>query len=115
MLRGIERGLAVVDWAVATVLVVFAALVVLVGVVFGFWSYTERGTLGGFGAILVRGVAVAVVGALFTAAGLGMWQRAPWRWWIQLATVPAGVALWTAALCLTGTAVLAGSLRLCGP
>ena len=115
MLHGIERGLAVVDWAVATGLLVFAVLVALVGVVFGFWSYTERGTLGGFGAILVRGGAVALVAALFTAAGLGMWQRAPWRWWIQLATVPGGVVLWTAALCLTGTAVLAGALRLCEP
>jgi len=115
VLRAIERGLAVVDWAVAAGLVLFAVLVALVGVVFGFWSYTERGTLGGFGAMLVRGVALAVVGALFTAAGLGMWQRTPWRWWIQLATVPGGVALWTAALCLTGTVVRAGPLRLCGP
>jgi len=115
MLRWIERGLAVVDGLVAIALLVFSALAVLVALVFGVWSYGERGALGGFGVILVRGVAVSVVGALFVVAGLGMWRRAPWRWWFQAATVPGGVLLWTGALCLTGTAVLAGPIRLCGP
>lgn len=88
-LRLVERVLAVADWVAAALLVFYAGLYGLVGLVFGFWFQSERPTMNEFRVAFFYALVYLVVGGLCVAAALGMHRQARWRWWLQVSAVAA--------------------------
>lgn len=113
-LRLAERVVQVVDWIAAVALFGYGALAFLVGGLFGFLCWLDKGNLCGHEFTLVLGAALALVGALCVLAAEGMRRRTSWRWWIQLAPYPAFLVLFSIALRVGGNGVKIGALDLCG-
>lgn len=115
LLRFLERVLAVVDWVAAGLLTVAAVIVLYIGITAGLIVYTDKRTLGGHEWTLAFGALLLILAALCALAAVGMRDQAWWRWYAQLAPIPAYIIGFTLTLCLSGTTVrLTHAITICG-
>lgn len=113
-LRTLERLFEIVDWLAAVALAFFGVLLVLVGVVFGYWHWGEHGTLGGYLGMLVMGVGFLFTDVPCVAAAIGMRWQAWWWWWLQVCPPVVYIIVFSVGQCLIGNSVVFGTLRFCG-
>lgn len=111
----IERALAILDWIAASLLGLYAAGALLLGVGFGLFAPGNPGAGEAVVWSLAGGALTALAAGFCGATATAMARRHPYRWWLQAAMVPVCIVLWSVALCLASdVSVSFGPWNLCG-
>ena len=114
-IRAIERLFEVVDWIAVVLLSIYAGMALLLGVFFGLFALGNPGSGEAVLWSLAMGIAYGIAATVTLLAALAMRRRHPWRWWLQLATLPVYFVSTTAALCQApDVSVRVGSWTVCG-